>query len=312
MSDLAAHLREATARLQAAGVESARHDARILLSHVLEVTPGRLDVLAALGRESTAAESAHFVDLLAQREQRIPLQLILGSVDFAGVELAVASGVFIPRPETELLADEALKRLKVLDAGESLTVIDLCTGTGALAAALAHGMSSFRSSATTRVHAVEIDPYAHALAQQNLQAWGVELHLGDATRPESLTGLRDLLGTADAVVSNPPYVPENQPVTQREAQADPPLALYGGSSDGTRIPLQIAEAAARLLRSGGLFMMEHDESHASLLATTLDATGSWREVRVHHDLAERPRFLSALRSDADADAPRPEVREVQE
>ncbi|MGO1182578.1 MAG: N5-glutamine methyltransferase family protein [Micrococcaceae bacterium] len=310
MSDLAAQLRDATARLHAAGVESARHDARILLSHALNVSPGRLDVLVALGRDPTAAESAHIEDLLAQREQRIPLQLILGSVDFGGVEIRVAPGVFIPRPETELLADEALNRLRRVPPGDCLSVIDLCTGTGALAAALAFGMRSFEGLGPFRIHAVEIDAGAHALAQRNLENWDVELHLGDATRPETIPALHCLLGSADVVVSNPPYVPEDQPVTQQEAQADPALALYGGSGDGTRIPLQIAASAARLLRPGGLFMMEHDETHGSLLVDTLDSTGSWREVTVHHDLADRPRFLSAVRSDADA--PRPEAPEVQE
>lgn len=290
-------------------MDSPRYDARVLTAHALNTELGRLDVMLALGHALTDDEDTALEQLLAQREQRIPLQVILGSVDFAGVHLEVATGVFIPRPETELLAETALRQLTAHPLSSPLTVIDLCTGTGALAAALAHGLNDVEGP-PAQVHAVELDPHAHALAQRNLARWDVELHLGDATRPESLSALAALLGRAAVVVSNPPYIPEDQPVTQPEAQADPALALYGGSPDGTLIPLQIADAAARLLRAGGLFMMEHDETQATVLVDALQASGSWQSVTVHRDLADRPRFLSAYRSHAVV--PRWTPAEVQE
>ncbi|WBL18638.1 N5-glutamine methyltransferase family protein [Citricoccus sp. NR2] len=307
-SDLGRILSQATARLSTAGVDSPRYDARVLAAHVLNIELGRLEVLLALGHTLTDDETASLNSLLSQREQRVPLQLILGRVAFAGVELDVASGVFIPRPETELLAEEALKRMAAEPYDDELIVIDLCTGTGALAAALVHGLRTHAGQRSIQVHAVEIDPHAHTLARRNLDRWDVEVHLGDATAPESLPRLVPLLGTVDAVVSNPPYVPERQPVTQLEAQADPALALYGGSPDGTLIPLRIADAAARLLRPGGLFLMEHDETHATALVEALQTSGFWDAVTVHLDLADRPRFLSARR--ADLVVPRPGPVEV--
>ena len=283
-------LRQAVARLTEAGVDSPRADAEQLLAHVFGADRGT--VLAAVLRGDSAGHAAaqRFEDVVARRAARTPLQHLTGRTWFHGVELQVGPGVFLPRPETETLVELALTaaRERAVKGSLPVCVADLCTGSGAVAAAVAAGL--WREDVTAEVMAVELDPRAHAWARCNLEPHGVELMLGDAYHawPERN-------GCVDVVVSNPPYVPEGRLPTQPEAGLDPALALYGGDARGTLMPLRVAAAAARLLAPGGTLAMEHDETHADELVADLRAMGVWKSVTGWDDLTGRPRFVTAVR-----------------
>ncbi|WP_345893765.1 HemK/PrmC family methyltransferase [Nocardioides sp. TF02-7] len=193
-------LRSAAERLRAAGVASPDHDAAELLAHTLGTTRGRLVLVTDVPGEAAAA----FEDLVARRCGRVPLQHLTGRAYFRHGEVAVGPGVFVPRPETELLAGWAVEQLtrardgrpQTPDSADPLVAVDLCTGSGVIAKAIAEEVPG------ARVHAVELDDAAHAWAARNLAGTGVDLRHGDLA-----TAFDDLLGTVDVVVSNPPYVP---------------------------------------------------------------------------------------------------------
>ncbi|HEX2704522.1 MAG TPA: peptide chain release factor N(5)-glutamine methyltransferase, partial [Candidatus Lustribacter sp.] len=204
---------------------------------------------------------------------------------FRRLTLSVGPGVFVPRPETELLVGHALRALSGVDRP---LVVDLCTGSGAIA------LSVKSECPRARVVAVELSAHAHAWATENVTrtSLAVELHLGDAT-----TALPELDGTADVVVSNPPYIPVGAvPVDPEVRDHDPEVALYGGSSDGLAIPLQVAERAASLLRSGGTLVMEHGDTQGAALVRALAETGWWTSVTDHPDLVGKPRHVVARRA----------------
>lgn len=276
-------IRAAAQRLALAGVHSPRADATALAGHVLGISAAEAERLALLGRTWSPAHAGAYDDLIGQRSDRVPLQHLTGRAAFRHVELSVGPGVFVPRPETEMLVDLALRH-----AQPGAVVVDLCTGSGAIAAALA----TERPDLT--IHAVEVDPMAHAWAARNLSALAprVDLQLGDATHPETLA---DLDGTVDVVVSNPPYIPSGAvPVDAEVAEHDPELALYGGSEDGLRVPMGVAARAGSLLRSGGWLIMEHADVQGADLVGRLVAAG-WANVTDHADLAGRPRTVTAQR-----------------
>jgi release factor glutamine methyltransferase len=274
---LAEAVREATAVLAAAGVPSPRVDAELLAEHLLGVGLGRLRALM-LG-DSPAPEG--YADLVAERAQRIPLQHITGVAHFRYLELSVGPGVFIPRPETESVVQLVIDRLQGMPHPK---VVDLGTGSGAIAGSIAHEVPG------AEVYAVEYSEFAHAWAAKNLLPLGVHLVRGD---------LRDALpehnGTFDVVVSNPPYIPaEAIPNEPEVALHDPPEALYGGGADGMELPTAAAASAARLLVPGGYFVMEHAEVQSQWIAAMLDRTGLWSEVQTHVDLNGKDRATSAV------------------
>ncbi|MGY2745815.1 peptide chain release factor N(5)-glutamine methyltransferase [Pseudarthrobacter sp. O4] len=277
---LAEAVREATAVLAAAGVPSPRVDAELLAEHLLGVGLGRLRALM-LG-DSPAPEG--YADLVAERAQRIPLQHITGVAHFRYLELAVGPGVFIPRPETESVVQLVLDWLKGRDGLAHPKVVDLGTGSGAIAGSIAHEVPG------ADVHAVEFSEFAHAWAAKNLLPLGVTLVRGD---------LRDALpehnGSFDVVVSNPPYIPaEAIPNEPEVALHDPPEALYGGGADGMELPTAAAASAARLLKVGGYFVMEHAEVQARWIAGMMNSSGVWSEVTTHLDLNGKERATSAV------------------
>ncbi|WP_298459563.1 peptide chain release factor N(5)-glutamine methyltransferase [uncultured Cellulomonas sp.] len=276
-------MREAESVLAAAGVSSPRVDAEILAAHLLGVGRGELGVAVALGRPAPAGLAA----LVARRAQRVPLQHLVGSAPFRGIEVAVGPGVFVPRPETEAVAGIAIAAAAEASArtGGAL-VVDLCTGSGAIALAVATEVPG------ARVHAVELDAAAHGWAARNLDGHRVTLHRGDAR-----TALTALDGTVDVVVSNPPYVPPGAvPVDPEVARHDPAVALYGLGPDGLEVPRGIVGAAARLLRPGGLLVMEHAEVQAAGARAIVDATGAFGPARTEDDLTGRPRMVVARRA----------------
>ncbi|HEV7192974.1 MAG TPA: peptide chain release factor N(5)-glutamine methyltransferase [Jatrophihabitantaceae bacterium] len=262
-------------RLAAAGIGSAAVDARLLLEHCLGV---RHNALILVDDVDTAAAMA-YEDALGRREQREPLQHIVGTAPFRYLDVAVGPGVFIPRPETELLVDEILPHV-----GAGDVVVDLCSGSGALALALAHEVPDLD------VVAVESDPEALVWLRRNATMVPVRVESADVT---SGPVLASLTGRVAAVVSNPPYVPASTPVAP-EVGADPPVAVFAGP-DGLEVIPSVIDRAGELLRSGGVLAIEHDESHLDAVPDLLLATGRWRDVRCERDLAGRPRYCVAFR-----------------
>ncbi|WP_308561698.1 peptide chain release factor N(5)-glutamine methyltransferase [uncultured Rothia sp.] len=289
--ELAQVLTRATAAL--AQVPSPRVDAELLAAHLLyDGSRSRLQHAALMGERLTPDQVAEYEALVARRACREPLQHITGSAPFYRLELSVGPGVFVPRPETELLVEEALKvlnaRTKSASGTESATgtasatgalrIVDLCTGSGAIAAAIKSELPN------AQVFAVELSEDAIPYTRKNLEPLGVHLVQGDA-----LTALPELAGTFDAVLSNPPYIPPaNVPADPEAALHDPDMALYGGGEDGMQMPSAIAARAFELLAPGGLFIMEHDDTQEEAVAELLARIGfeGYYPVR---DLNNRPR-----------------------
>ncbi|MCW2835091.1 MAG: prmC 3 [Nocardioides sp.] len=274
-------LTAATRRLAAAGVSSPEHDAAELLAHVHGVE--RKDLFRVDTVPSELAE--RFDRLVERRSAREPLQHLTGAAYFRHVELDVGPGVFVPRPETELLAGWAIDAALAVasSAGRAPVVVDLCTGSGAIAKAVAHEVPD------AVVHAVELDESAHHWAERNLAGTGVDLRHGDMA-----DAFDDLLGTVDVVVCNPPYIPLEawESVAPEARDHDPHLALFSGD-DGLVAMRVLADHAAVLLRLGGVVGAEHADAQGESAPAVFRATGRWTEVADHRDLAGRPRFTTA-------------------
>ena len=278
-------LTSAARRLADAGVESPRVDAELLLASVLGVPRGRLLTLVDVPDDV----EARFAALLDQRADRVPLQHLTGRAPFRFLELSVGPGVFVPRPETELLAGWAVERLA---GAVSPTVVDLGSGSGALALALAQEVPG------VRVVAVERDPGAIEWTRHNAAARAaagdppVEVVAGDMTDPQLLG---ELDGSVHLVVSNPPYVPDGARVPREVADHDPPMALWGGP-DGLDVVRGLLGTAARLLRPGGELGIEHADQQGASLPALVRAHGAYTDVVDHPDLSGRPRFTTARRT----------------
>ena len=292
MTELSVLLRSARDRLAAAGVATPGPDADRLAAYALGLRPGEVAAAAVRGLVLDPVSAARLEELVAARAQRVPLQHLTGRAGFRTVELAVGPGVFVPRPETEVVAGLAVdEALRVAAAGRAPVVVDLCTGSGAVAVALAVEVPA------AEVTAVELDPLAHAWARRNVDALAprVDLRLGDAVGAD--TGVAaDLAGSVDVVVANPPYIPAgSRPVDPEVADHDPPRALYGGGADGLDVPRGVVAAAAGLLVPGGLLVMEHADGQGPATRALVAGPG-WDDVRTEDDLTGRPRALVARRS----------------
>ncbi|MGA8046339.1 MAG: peptide chain release factor N(5)-glutamine methyltransferase [Dermatophilaceae bacterium] len=278
-------VRSAARSLAAAGVPSPDADAVALAAHVLGCADEEVRRRMLLRHEVDADVQRSYGALVAERAQRIPLQHLTGVAAFRHLTLRVGPGVFVPRPETEVVAQAAVD--EALGGGPHPLVVDLCTGSGAIALAIASEVPG------ARVIGVEIDALAIGWAQANRAATGLEVEL---LHDDATAALPELEGTVDVVVSNPPYIPEGmEPLDPEVRDHDPAVALYGGSEDGLRIPLAVGARAARLLRPGGLLVMEHADSHGRSLPERLERTGAWCELADHLDLSGRPRFVTARR-----------------
>ncbi|MGO1458863.1 MAG: peptide chain release factor N(5)-glutamine methyltransferase [Flaviflexus sp.] len=261
---------QAQSILAEAGIESPQADARWLAEHVAETS-------LITAPEPTDRQAKEYENLVAKRAARIPLQHLTGTMYFRNLVLPAEPGVFIVRPETELVAGKAIEA--ATKAGPSPLVVDLCTGSGAIAISIADEVPG------ARVVAVELDDVAVEAASRNAMPYGVEVRHGDAR-----TACDDLLGQVDVVVSNPPYVPPSE--VPPEVGQDPSRALWGGGEDGLEIPRALVARARQLLKPGGVLVMEHDENQGEALvecARELGMTG-----RTEPDLAGRPRFLYAV------------------
>lgn len=275
-------LREARAHLARAGVDPA--DAERLARGLLP--EGTL--LEILDHPPEDFEES-FRAAVARRAAREPLQLILGRVGFRELVLHTGPGVFIPRVETELVSGVAIDAARAaVSRRGSARVVDLCTGSGAIAAALASEVAG------ARVWAVELDPAALDLAARNLAGLGVALVPGDAA-----VALPNLDGTVDVVVANPPYVPpDGVPRDPEVRDWDPSHALYGGGPDGLDLPRAIMRRAAGLLRPGGVLVMEHADVQGEAVRAELAALGAFEDVVTLPDLTGRDRMVRATRLSA--------------
>lgn len=270
--------------LAAAGVEAARAEAEQLAAYVLDVPRGRL----ALADGFTPAQRDRLDTLVDRRRAREPLQHLTGVAGFRHLELAVGPGVFVPRPETELLAGWGIEQ-----AGRSAAplVVDLCSGSGAIALAVAQELPS------ARVVAVERSPAALDWLRRNAAeraAAGdrpIEVVAADVTDPALLA---DLVGRVDVLLCNPPYVPRSVVVPPEVAGHDPDEAVFGGA-DGLDVIRPVVVRAATLLRPGGVLGVEHDDTHATAVPALLAADGRYERVEEHRDLVGRPRYATASR-----------------
>ncbi len=268
----------ATQSLAGAGVPSPRHDAEALAAHVLGCS--RAEVFFASWEP--AREQA-YSDLVSERARRVPLQHLTGVAGFRYLDLAVGPGVFVPRPETEVLVSWGLEQLA---DHPGPIVVDLGAGSGAIALSVA----AERPDST--VYAVEREELALAWLRRNSERSAVRVVAGDATDP---TTLAELDGTVDAVLMNPPYIPLGARVEPEVADHDPAAALWGGS-DGLEVMRGMAGRAARLLRAGGVIAIEHADLQGRAVPAMLVTAGGWEDVADHPDLAGRDRFTTARRS----------------
>jgi release factor glutamine methyltransferase len=268
-------LEDAVTRLAEAGVGSPVADAEWLLSHVLGAP-------RALLRRSAvdATQKAAYLELVDARARRFPLQHLTGSAAFRYVEVEVGPGVFVPRPETELLAGWAIEHAAALT---DPVVVELCAGSGAISLSIVHEVPH------ARVHAVELDPPAVEWAQRNLAGTGVDLRQGDMAE-----AFADLDGAVDVVVANPPYIPLDawESVVPEARDHDPALALWSGD-DGLDAMRVVEQTAWRLLRPGGVVGAEHADAQGESAPAVFAAR--WADVRDHRDLAQRPRWVTARR-----------------
>lgn len=274
----------ARAQLSDAGVASPDSDAAWLLAHVAGVERGRLAILDDLSESDVAA----YVDMIEARRMRRPLQHLMGSAAFRTVELLVGDGVFVPRPETELLAEWAIAIAPQRDC----LIADFCSGSGALAIALATELPR------ARVIAVEHSPAALAWLRRNVEAQPADV-AGRITVVEAdVTDLTELtaaipLASLDVIVSNPPYVPEGTLVAP-EVETDPHDAVFAGP-DGMSVIRPMVPVLAALCADGGAVGIEHDDTTASQVSEVISAGGAFTDVVEHDDLAGLPRFVTACR-----------------
>jgi release factor glutamine methyltransferase len=276
MTRLRQAIDEATRTLTDAGVAAPRVDAEELAAHVGGTRRGLLPILDAVGDEFFA----QYAELITARSQRIPLQHLTGTAAFGPVSLHVGPGVFIPRPETEALLEWALaQRLP----HEGSVIVDLCTGSGALAAALARH--------TPSAEVIGIDISAEALAYASRNTRSVELRCGDVRDAELFDDLDDRV---DLVVANPPYLPDGTRLEPEVAQYDPHQALFGGP-DGTSIIAAILVLAGRWLRSDGLLAIEHDDAASATVLAMVERTDMFEDVTARPDFGGTPRFVTARR-----------------
>jgi release factor glutamine methyltransferase len=274
-------LESAVAKFEQAGIESASADAEILLGHLLNLSRGELQSKIITDEEFSQVEE--FEALVSKRAERFPLQHLTGFAHFRRLTLKVGPGVFVPRPETEVVTQIAVDALKASGSPEPIAV-DLATGSGAIALSLAVEVPN------AKVFAIELSADALKYTKQNFAALAPDAVLVQGDLAEAFP---ELNGTVDVLVSNPPYIPDEMiPIYPEVHLHDPSLALYGGA-DGLDVVRKVDEAARRLLRPGGSLIIEHADMQGEAVRELLLASG-WRQVRTHRDLVGRDRATTAL------------------
>jgi release factor glutamine methyltransferase len=273
---------EGKAQIETAGYSSV--DAEILLAHLLGLTRMELHNPIALERAlaEVTDESAivdGYSELVKRRCNHEPVQYLTGTAGFRNLDLAVGPGVLVPRPETEGLVEEVLKHIVNLPG--PVSVIDLGAGSGAMAISIA------TEAPNTHVIAVEKSADAIEWLKQNVAFYDESIRIVQGDVADVLDGVK-----CDVVVANPPYVPDSQPLPKDVANYEPAVALFGGP-DGLELPKRFIDAAARLLKAGGLLAIEHTETQGAAIAKLLSA--DFNQIALHQDLTGRPRWTSAIR-----------------
>ncbi len=267
----------AAATLSRAGVGSPHNDAVALAAHAAGVDRGRLTLLTRIDADFLRRYDA----LVAARSRRIPLQHLTGAAALGPVTVAVGPGVFVPRPETEAMLEWATAQPLPAEP----VIVDLCTGSGALALALAAHWPG------ARVLAVDDSSEALAYARRNAAGTAVQVVAADVTAAGLLPEFDD---GVDLVVANPPYIPDGTSLEPEVAQLDPPHALFGGP-DGMAVIDCVVTLASRWLRAGGRCAVEHDDASSGRTVEAFAGAGDYVDVTAHRDLTGRPRFVTAVR-----------------
>ncbi len=272
------------AKSQLAESQISQVDAEHLLAHVLGISRMDLHNPVLLETTLTAVSDTdvieeQFIALLDRRINHEPLQYLTGVAPFRYLELEVGPGVLVPRPESELLVDAVLAHIKNLPA--PVSVIDLGAGSGALALAIA------TEAKDTRVIAVEKSPEAIYWLKKNVSVIAQNVRVVEGDVADVLPGIK-----CDVVIANPPYIPDAQALPRDVASFEPHAALFGGPT-GMELPKIFITAAARLLKSAGVLVIEHTEEQGAAIASEL--TLDFESITLHDDLVGRPRWTSAVR-----------------
>lgn len=280
--DIKALLRDAKSQLAESQISQV--DAEHLLAHVLGIS--RMDIHNPVLLETTLTAISdtdvieeQFISLLDRRINHEPLQYLTGVAAFRYLALEVGPGVLVPRPESELLVDAVLAHIKNLPA--PVSVIDLGAGSGALALAIA------TEAKDTRVIAVEKSPEAVYWLKKNVSVIAQNVRVVEGDVADVLPGIK-----CDVVIANPPYIPDAQALPRDVAGFEPHAALFGGPT-GMELPRIFITAAARLLKSAGVLVIEHTEEQGAAIASEL--TLDFESITLHDDLVGRPRWTSAVR-----------------
>ena len=273
------------AQIEAAGYSSV--DAEILFAHLLGLT--RMELHNPIARDRALADISDesaivdgYAQLVKRRCNHEPVQYLTGTAGFRNLDLAVGPGVLVPRPETEGLVEEVLKHIANLPG--PVSVIDLGAGSGAMAISIA------TEAPNTHVIAVEKSLDAIEWLKQNVAFYDESIRIVQGDVAEVLEGVK-----CDVVVANPPYVPDSQSLPKDVADFEPAIALFGGP-DGLELPKRFIDAAARLLKIGGLLAIEHTETQGEAIAKLLSV--DFNQISLHQDLTGRPRWTSAIRSNS--------------
>ena len=275
-------LRQAKSQLDESGISQV--DAEHLLAHCLGIT--RMDLhnpvilestLATIGDEQTIEET--FATLVERRIGFEPLQYLTGTAPFRHLEIEVGPGVLVPRPESELLVEAVLQHISNMEG--IVSVVDLGAGSGALSLAIA------TEAENARVIAVEKSADAITWLKRNVSRIDEKVRIVEGDVSEVLIGVK-----CDLVIANPPYIPDDQVLPRDVAGFEPHIALFGGPT-GIEIPRQFIAAASRLLKSGGVLVIEHTEEQGLVIEAELAL--DFENVVLHHDLNNRPRWSSAVR-----------------
>jgi release factor glutamine methyltransferase len=266
--------------LAGAGIDSARYEAEELAAHLTGTERGRLPLIDS--PDDTFFDRYHAA--IAARSRRVPLQHITGTAAFGPLTLFVGPGVFIPRPETEVMLEWSTAQ-RLPGAPARPLIVDVCTGSGALAIALAQHWPE------ARVLGIDNSDAALEYARRNSLGTNVELVRADATGPGLLT---EIDGQVDLVVTNPPYVPDTVELEPEVAEHDPPQAVFGGP-DGMTVIAAVVRLAGRWLRPGGFFAVEHDDTTSLLTSELVSSAGLFDDIVARTDLTGRSRFVTARR-----------------
>ena len=269
-------------QLNAAGIDPL--DAEHLMAYVLGIS--RMDLHNPVivedrlaGFEDLTILEETFWKLLDARAAHEPLQYLTGVAYFRYLDIQVGPGVLVPRPESELLVQSVLDHCQKLSG--IISVVDLGSGSGALALAIS------TENSNTRVIAVEKDPAAIEWLKKNVSQINEQVRIVESDVVDALEGV-----SCDVVIANPPYVPDNQELPRDVADHEPSIALFGGPT-GLDIPGRFIDTAARLLKSGGFFALEHTEDQGPAIASLLEE--NFADIVLHRDLTQRPRFTTAIR-----------------